>query len=171
VDLAPDTVLSLDLAPSAPRNLPLLVCLRQDAESSLHGDRRAAILDALCDFASGTLITDTEVPGTRLGFAEYEQRLDALWADFSRARCVVTDRLHGLIFSVITRTPCVVIENCNHKIRSTYETWLSGLSSVRLLSNPEPNVVIAAVREVAPMSATPASLNGAFTPLARALAE
>jgi pyruvyl transferase EpsI len=171
VDLAPDTVLSLDLAPSAPRNLPLLVCLRQDAESSLHADRRAGILDALCNFASGTVVTDTVIPGPRLSFAKYEQHLDALWGDFARAKCVVTDRLHGFIFSVISRTPCVVIENNNHKIRSTWETWLSGLTSVRLLSDPESTAVIAAVREVEPMAAPPASLTEAFKPLALALAE
>jgi pyruvyl transferase EpsI len=171
VDLAPDTVLSLDLAPSAPRTLSLLVCLRQDAESSLQVDRRAAIVDALRNFASGALVTDTTVPGPRLSFPEYEQHLDRLWGDFARAKCVVTDRLHGFIFSVISRTPCVVIENNNHKIRSTWETWLSGLPSVRLLSDPEPAAVIAAVRELGPMQAPPASLNGAFTPLTQALAE
>lgn len=28
---------------------------------------------------------------------------------FSRYKVIVTDRLHGLIFSVITRTPCVLL--------------------------------------------------------------
>jgi pyruvyl transferase EpsI len=171
VGLAPDTVLSLDLDPSAPRNLPLLVCLRQGGEARLSADRRTEILRALRGLAPGALITDTEIPGARLSFPQYEQHLDALWADFARAKCVVTDRLHGLIFSIISRTPCVVIENINHKIRSTWETWLSGLSSVRLLSDPEPAAVIAAVREVGPMSAPAASFNGAFAPLARALSE
>jgi len=169
VDFAPDTVLSIELAPSAPRDLPLLVCLRQDAESRLSTSRRAAILDALRGFASGAVVTDTAVPGPRLGFPEYEQHLDALWADFARAKCVVTDRLHGLIFSVISRTPCVVIENNNHKIRSTFETWLSGLPSVRLLSDPEPATVVAAVREIWDTAAPPAPFNGAFAPLAQAL--
>ncbi|MGD0262272.1 MAG: polysaccharide pyruvyl transferase family protein [Verrucomicrobiota bacterium] len=169
VDLAPDTVLSLDLAPSARRNLPLLVCLRQDRETCLGAERRAAILDALREFAPDAVVTDTTVPGPRLGFPEYGQHLDALWANFARAKCVVTDRLHGLIFSVISRTPCVVIENNNHKIRSTWETWLSGLPSVRLLSDPEPVTVIAAVREIREAVAPPAPLNGAFAPLAQAL--
>ena len=170
VDLAPDTVLSLDLAPSVPRDLPLLVCLRQDAESRLGGDRRAAIVDALRGFASRAVATDTAVPESpRLSFSQYEPHLDALWGVFARAQCVVTDRLHGLIFSVITRSPCVAIENKNHKIRSTWETWLSSLPSVRLVSDPEPATVIAAVREIREVAASPASLNGAFGPLAEAL--
>jgi pyruvyl transferase EpsI len=170
VDLAPDTVLTLDLAPSGPRDLPLLVCLRQDAEARLRADRRAAIVDALRRFASGAVVTDTQLPEPpRLSFPEYERYLDALWAQFARAKCVVTDRLHGLIFSVITRTPCVVIESINHKIRSTYETWLSGLSSVRLLTDPEPATVIAAVREVREVAASPISLDEPFAVLAGAL--
>ena len=78
VDLAPDTVLSLDLAPSAPRDLPLLVCLRQDVEARLNTGHRAAIVDALRSFDSGAVITDTAVSGPRLGFPEYERQLDAL---------------------------------------------------------------------------------------------
>jgi pyruvyl transferase EpsI len=169
VGLAPDTVLSLDLAPSAPRDLPLLVCLRQGGEARLSADRRTAILRALGGFAPGLLVTDTEIPGPRLSFANYEQHLDELWANFARAKCVVTDRLHGLIFSVISRTPCVVIENINHKIRSTCETWLSGLPSVRLLSDPAPESVLAAVRQVRGLGAPPARLDDAFAPLAKAL--
>jgi pyruvyl transferase EpsI len=35
---------------------------------------------------------------------------------FARHKVIVTDRLHGLIFSVITRTPCVLISAYNQKI-------------------------------------------------------
>lgn len=35
---------------------------------------------------------------------------------FARHKAIVTDRLHGLIFSVITRTPCVLISAYNQKI-------------------------------------------------------
>jgi pyruvyl transferase EpsI len=45
---------------------------------------------------------------------------------------VVTDRLHGMIFAAITGTPCVVLQNSNHKIESTHQTWLSSLSHIML---------------------------------------
>jgi exopolysaccharide biosynthesis predicted pyruvyltransferase EpsI len=82
---------------------------------------------------------------------------------------VVTDRLHGLIFSVIHGTPCVAIENSNHKIRSTWQTWLSDLPSVRLLSDPEPEEVLGAVREIAGRAASLPRLDTAFAPVAEAL--
>lgn len=169
VRLAPDTVLSMNPEASATRDLPLLVCLRQDAEASISSSRRTAILGALESLGPGIRITDTLVPGPRLSYPEYEQHLNDLWSDFSRANCVVTDRLHGLIFSVIHRTPCVVIENSNHKIRSTWQTWLSDLPSIRLLTDPEPGAVVAAVREISGYPATLPQLNAAFAPLAEAL--
>jgi pyruvyl transferase EpsI len=169
VGLVPDAVLFLDLGPSAPRDLPLLVCLRQDLEARISSGRRAAILEALCHSVPGAVVADTAVPGPRLDFPAYEKHLDSLWADFARARCVVTDRLHGLIFAVISRTPCVVIENNSHKIRSTCETWLAGSPSIRLLTAPTPAAVEAAVEQVSGAVTSPTELKGAFAPLTDAL--
>ena len=48
---------------------------------------------------------------------------------------VITDRLHGMILSYITRTPCIVFNNNNQKIESTYNTWLQGQNIVRLFNS------------------------------------
>ena len=37
--------------------------------------------------------------------------------NFAKHKLVVTDRLHGLIFSLITNTPCIVISAYNHKLK------------------------------------------------------
>lgn len=42
----------------------------------------------------------------------------------SKKKLVLTDRLHGMIISYITNTPCIVFENNNFKIKETYDTWL-----------------------------------------------
>ncbi len=54
--------------------------------------------------------------------------------ELSKAHLAITDRLHGMIFCYITKTPCVVLENNNHKIRSTFETWLSDQNFIILSS-------------------------------------
>lgn len=166
---APDTVLSMSAPTSSSRDISLMVCLRQDKEAGLSASRRAAILAALSTAHPGALLTDTLVSGPRLDYPAYDRHLEMLLGQFARARCAVTDRLHGLIFSVITGTPCVVIENNNHKIRSLVETWLPGLGSVRLLTNPEPAAVLAAIGEVVAAPARPPDLTPAFEPLAAAL--
>ena len=55
---------------------------------------------------------------------------------FKRASLVVTDRLHGMVFSAITGTPCVALSNYNHKVRETYR-WLQQLPYIRFCEVPE----------------------------------
>ena len=37
--------------------------------------------------------------------------------EFAKSKVVVTDRLHGLIFSLMTNTPCIVISSYNQKLK------------------------------------------------------
>jgi pyruvyl transferase EpsI len=171
VCLAPDTVLSMPCQLKHERTIPLVSCIRSDKEAALSAERRGEILAALTSAVSGAVVTDTVVPGPRLDFRSYDQKLEELLTLFSRSRCVVTDRLHGLIFSVITQTPCVVIENNNHKIRSLVATWLPELSSVRLLSQPTAEEVLRTVKKLEGCSPVRPNLDAAFAPLAAALRE
>lgn len=52
---------------------------------------------------------------------------------------VITDRLHGMILSYVSETPCIVIPNNNWKIRSTYETWMRTQTLIKLY-NPEEDI-------------------------------
>ncbi len=56
--------------------------------------------------------------------------LKKLFKKITKAKFVVTDRLHGMIFCAITNTPCIVLSNYNHKIKSSYETWLKHLDYI-----------------------------------------
>jgi pyruvyl transferase EpsI len=171
VSLAPDTVLSLDPPAIGSRDIPLLVCLRQDLESGISAQLRSNILRALFAGWPSAVTTDTIVPGPRLDFQAYDGLLDEKIKTFARARCVVTDRLHGLIFSFITGTPCVILENNNHKIRSTVETWLGGSATVRLLRNPDAQDVIKALHEVQVAQPPQRDFTSALAPLASSLRE
>lgn len=166
---APDTVLSMPASAGGTRSVSLLVCLRKDKEASLTDGRRQSLLAALSGRHPGTVIADTLVVGPRLDYANYDRHLDAFLTRLGSARCVVTDRLHGLIFAVITGTPCVVIENNNHKIRSLVATWLCEVPSVRLLTKPDAAAVLVAIDEVADAPASRPDLSAAFAPLAVAL--
>ena len=50
--------------------------------------------------------------------------------NISKKKLVITDRLHGMIFSIITGTPCIVFGNNYHKIESSYFTWFNNLEYV-----------------------------------------
>ena len=44
-----------------------------------------------------------------------EQLLKQKIEEFQSAELVITDRLHGMIFSVITGTPCIAFDNLMRK--------------------------------------------------------
>ena len=54
---------------------------------------------------------------------------------FAKHQVVITDRLHGMIFSVVTNTPCVVLSSYNQKIPEYYNTFLKDSNSVFFLEN------------------------------------
>ena len=43
---------------------------------------------------------------------------------------MITDRLHGMVFSAITGTPCIAMDNVSHKVYGAYQ-WLSYLPYLR----------------------------------------
>lgn len=49
--------------------------------------------------------------------------------EFSKNELVITDRLHGMIFSVITGTPCIAINNLSSKVQGVYR-WIQELDYV-----------------------------------------
>ena len=57
----------------------------------------------------------------RLPLDKYEEAFMSLIREFSTYKCVVTDRYHGMIFSLISNTPTIVIKTADHKVASGAE--------------------------------------------------
>ena len=53
-------------------------------------------------------------------------------SEINKADIVLTDRLHGMILSLISGVPVVAFDNSTHKIQSTCKHWLSEYSNVYL---------------------------------------
>lgn len=106
-----------------------LLCLKTDKESVLTNrdweELREIALEA-CGTASVCSTNLDEMISEKRRDVFLRMKLD----EFSRARLVITDRLHGLLFSVITGTPCVAMNNCNHKLRATFE-WVKHIPNLR----------------------------------------
>ena len=56
----------------------------------------------------------------------------------SNHEIVITDRLHGMIFSAITQTSCIVIKNYNHKLSASYE-WFKSFDYIKMINNNDIN--------------------------------
>ena len=122
----PDIVLSIKLEQSSQQRNGGLICLRNDVEGSLSNQEKNEI---------GALFSTYETIDTCLpkdiNVFERESAILNLLDKIAKAEIVITDRLHGVIFCAITRTPCIVFNNYNHKIKGIMD-WLTNNSQIRL---------------------------------------
>ena len=138
VGYAPDIVLSATAADlgSAVQTAPsgILLCLRDDRECALSHNQRTELETVLTATGHSMEFTDTHAGGSQLDDARCARLLAEKVDQFGAARLVVTDRLHGMILSVIAGTPCLVLPNANHKIHQTWKDWLGDAPHVRFVA-------------------------------------
>ena len=141
IGLAPDIVMSasaVDLggvANAKPEGV--LLCLRGDAERLVSDSDRLALEQGGGGTGLPISITDTHAGGAGLPAARCAELLAGKIIEFQNARLVVTDRLHGMILAALAGTPCLVLPNSNHKIRQTWQDWLTQVPQVRFLALAE----------------------------------
>lgn len=123
---APDFVLSLPARPpEQTREKRILLCLRNDNESALSEADRQFLRESL-PLPVEEFDTTLEHPILR---KDLEGTVESTLRLFERFSVVVTDRFHGVIFSVLTRTPCVAVSTVDHKLASSAE-WFAGCKGV-----------------------------------------
>lgn len=129
-----DVVLSQKVQGNALRE-GAMICLRGDKESILSDENRRDIVNIVSSLYSKVVTTDTVIEFDGNKNERFERLSDKLDA-FQNAEIVITDRLHGLIFSVITSTPCVVLPTVNTKITSAFED-LDMAAGIALIKSAE----------------------------------
>lgn len=133
--LTPDIVLYLKLNNFLCDRKDVLLCLRHDVERKISDIEEIQIKEFLELQEECIIETDTIINrDIRVEDRKYE--LVKKWKEFASAKIVVTDRLHGMIFAVITGTPCVVFRNVNHKIEGVYQ-WVKVNKTVELVDSVE----------------------------------
>lgn len=111
----------------------ILTCLRSDKESYISDKSKNDILKKLKEEFRSVEITDTVI-NKSISKDTRKKELEKIWGKFFAAEVVITDRLHGMIFAVITKTPCIVIRNSDHKIIESYK-WVKDLNYIRLIDD------------------------------------
>lgn len=115
--LIPDiaTYLFHSMGPSAAfQRDGVALCLRSDSEKYYDKEKTDELVQAL-SASYDVIMTDTHVrrrvlPAERLTSAQ------ALIDAFAHKSLIVTDRFHGVIFSILSRTPCIALRSCDHKV-------------------------------------------------------
>lgn len=136
VILTPDIVMSLNCCFPTERRGGILLCFRNDWEKNVSNER-ICMIQELCESLSGnTQFTDMYAAEEFVPIEFRERVFLQKIEQFKRTSLVVTDRLHSMVFSAITGTPCVALPNYNHKVRETYR-WLQQLPYIRFCETPE----------------------------------
>lgn len=131
--LVPDIVLSLPVFNFNEERDKILLCIRHDVESNLSNENLQYIKEAVKKLNIKYEWTDTVI-NSDITQEKREECLMSKFRQFSKAKIVITDRLHGMIFAVITKTPCIVLSNYNHKVKGVYN-WIKELNYIEFLED------------------------------------
>ena len=128
----PDFVLSLPPKNPGIKNDPpkVLLCLRLDSESALSQEQRQQIADSI---PLKTVGYDTTLDKP-IFIKERAAILQGTLNLFLDADVIVTDRYHGLIFTVLCQKPCVVLRTVDHKLTSAIH-WFKDIPSIMFAQN------------------------------------
>lgn len=110
-----------------------LLVLRNDREKSKTRISESELYDELKRFGYAIEKTDTVV-NFNVDRFNRENVLYSKLKQIARSKLVVTDRLHGMIFAYITKTPCLLLETYNHKVTGQYE-WVKNSNSICLVND------------------------------------
>lgn len=128
----PDIVLYLDESRDGIERSGALLCLRADKERVIGNDGLDIISRAVASMGLGVRETDTVVSEpNRIDAVNRDAVLGSQWDIFRSAEVVITDRLHGMLFSAITGTPCVALDNVSRKVSQGYE-WIRHIRNIRI---------------------------------------
>ena len=98
-----------------------------------------------------------------------EQKLDEILNKFTNSSLVITDRIHGMIFSYLTQTPCIALNNYNHKVRCEYD-WIKESNYINFLEDYSDAVFINIVDKMLKIKAKePVNLKDKFILLEKEL--
>lgn len=136
VALSPDMVMYLQKDDGNFDRNGCLICLRNDCEKTmadLDTERIIAWVKTVFgeDIAWSDTVVDHPIP-----IENRQRELDAKFQEFQSASLVITDRLHGMIFSAITGTPCIVFNSKSPKVLGCYE-WIKHLPYIQFCESPE----------------------------------
>lgn len=128
--LIPDMAFYIQNKVNTKRSDNVLLCLRGDKEKISPESQDIA----LAVKALGYPIKETStVVNENIPIGMSELYVCNKLTEFASASLVITDRLHGLIFSAITNTPCIAFDNLSGKVHGIYH-WIEDIPTIRLIN-------------------------------------
>jgi len=162
----PDIVLILNERKKIERK-GILLCLRSDSEKVISEENQSLMIDCLKEIYDEVNLTDTMVEFT-VDKKTRDIELEKKWDEYRRSKVVITDRLHGMVFAILTGTPCIVFDNYNSKVKNTYYDWLSDYEKIKfvdVLNDFSVNRILEIINEIKDGLVPPFTMKDKYSPL------
>lgn len=112
----------------------VLLCFRDDLEKITDKQDESSLIKKIRNCGKTINFTDTlfghKILPSKRNY-EFENKLKT----FKSAELVITDRLHGMLFSLITGTPCIALNNVSKKIEGVWNLWLKDFDYIRFFDS------------------------------------
>lgn len=129
--LVPDIVTYLNAEAGKHQRNKILFCMREDKEKTSDENQLLSIFYSLAETGEDVAFTDTMV-NKKIGKKKRQKAVEDKLLEFSSAKLVITDRIHGMLFAAVTGTPCIAMDNISRKVSGTYK-WIQYLDYVRFV--------------------------------------
>lgn len=134
VKLVPDMVFYLNKCEKNVARNGAVLCLRNDLERTLREEDEILIYKQIQHLFSDKIIKTDMYATHKISSENRNQELTKKFDQFKSAKLVITDRLHCMIFCVITGTPCIVINSKSPKVKGCYE-WVKDFEYIKFADN------------------------------------
>ena len=129
--LIPDMVLYMDKLQGNENRQNILFCIREDKEKVQYN--LEALKDTLkSEYKVSIDVTDTVIQENIYTLKQCEKKVIEKIEQFQKYKLVVTDRLHGMVFAYLSKTPCLVFQNKSYKVKGLYE-WIKDCNYIELV--------------------------------------
>lgn len=117
----------------------VMLCVRHDRESSLTAAEIGQLTRQLQTLGN-VLVSDTTLTLTSPNIVRGNRArfIDQMLRDIRSCKVVVTDRYHGLVFSMVANTPVVLLKTIDHKITEGIKWFPAEMAShIRVAGSAE----------------------------------
>lgn len=133
--LMPDMVLYLKPKVQAPSRAGAITLFRNDCEKTIPLDQQNEIIEFLNKKFETVEISDMNWEENILLPKNREAALNKKFLQIASKRLVVTDRLHGMVFSAITGTPCIVFNSLSPKVKGIYDWFFKDCEYITFMQD------------------------------------
>ncbi len=127
---SPDIVLYEDFSLYTKED-KIILCLRRDHERTMTEKERYRLLSAVKEY--NYVLSDTVI-NKRVSARNRKKELNKILKNIGSSKLLITDRLHGMIFAYLTKTPCLVFNSMSPKVLGVYK-WLEKSNYIILHNN------------------------------------